>query len=54
MVHRDIKPANLVVDARGTLKIVDLGSHVWHRRAFIADGKGGHQRIVPCANSPDT
>jgi len=25
LVHRDIKPANLILDARGTVKILDLG-----------------------------
>ena len=26
LIHRDIKPANLLVDQRGTVKLLDLGS----------------------------
>src|SRR5204863_2400427 len=42
IVHRDVKPSNLLIDAAGTVKILDLGL----ARVFRADDDGADAPIV--------
>src|SRR5207245_725630 len=42
IVHRDVKPSNLLIDAAGTVKILDLGL----ARVFRSDDEGADAPIV--------
>jgi len=48
VVHRDIKPANLLLDKKGTVKILDMGL------AHISDGAAGKERLTQTAQAMGT
>lgn len=54
MVHQDLRPANVMIDATGTLKIIDFGSV---RVAGLAEGvplaEAGHMPGTPQYSAPE-